>query len=66
MQYDNKKYAEEMNKFLEQKSATVTGVFSCKCYDIYGPFKLIGGLNKHPPDEKDIQNVVQFNENLLK
>lgn len=41
---DNKKYAEEMKKFLEQKSATVTGVFSCKGYDTYGPFKLIGGL----------------------
>ena len=58
--------AEEMKKFLEQKSATVTGVFSCKGYNTYGPFKLIGGLNKHHPDEKDIQNAVQFYENLLK
>ena len=62
---DNKKYAEEMKKFLEQKTATITGVFSCKGYDTYGPFKLIGGLNKHHPDENDIQNG-EFYENLLK
>ncbi len=62
---DNKKYAEEMKKFLEQKTATVTGIFSCKGYDTYGPFKLVGGLNKHHPDENDIQNA-EFYENLLK
>ena len=55
-----------MKEFCKQKSATVTVVFSCKGYDTYGPFKLIGGLNKHNPDEKDIQNAVQFFENLLK
>lgn len=63
---DNKKYAEEMKKFLEQKTATVAGIFSCKGYDTYGPFKVVGGLNKHHPDENDIQNAVQFYENLLK
>lgn len=31
----------------------------------YGPFKLVGGLNKHHPDENDIQNA-EFYENLLK
>ena len=54
-----------MKKFLEQKTATVTGIFSCKGYDTYGPFKLVGGLNKHHPDENDIQNA-EFYENLLK
>lgn len=49
-----------MKKFLEQKSATVTAAFSCKGYDTYGPFKLIGGLNKHHPDENDVNNAVQF------
>ena len=63
---DNKKYVEDIKKLLEQKSATITGTFSCKGYDTYGPFKLVGGLNKHHPDEKDIQNAVQFYENLLK
>ena len=58
--------AEEMKKFLEQKTTTITGVFSCKGYDTYGPFKLIGGLNKQHPDGNDIQNAVQFYENLLK
>lgn len=41
---DNKKYAEEMKKFLEQKSATVTGVFSCKGYDTYGHIHCIKRL----------------------
>lgn len=54
-----------MEKFLEQKSATVAGVFNCKGYDTYSPFNLIGGLNKQHPDENDVQNAVQFYETLI-
>ena len=36
------------------------GVFCCKGYDTYGPFKLIGGLNRSHPDAEDIAAVKQF------
>ena len=36
------------------------GVFCCKGYDTYGPFKLIGGLNRSHPDAEDIAAAKQF------
>jgi multimeric flavodoxin WrbA len=29
-------------------------------YDTFGPFKLIGGLAKGHPDDKDLENAVAF------
>jgi hypothetical protein len=38
--------------------------FSCKGYDTFGPFKLIGGLSKGHPDETDLENAVAFVKGL--
>ena len=40
------------------------GVFCCKGYDTYGPFKLIGGLNRSHPDAEDIAAAKQFYADL--
>lgn len=40
------------------------GVYYCKGFDTFGPFKLIGGINKHHPDEDEIKQAVQFYEGL--
>lgn len=50
----------------ENKQCTVKGKFSCKGYDTYGPFKLIGGIAKGHPDEKDLSNAVEFYRGLMK
>ena len=36
------------------------GRFQCKGFDTYGPFKLIGGIAKGHPDQKDIREAVEF------
>ena len=36
------------------------GNFSCTGFDEFGPLKLIGGLNKGKPDQKDVENAVKF------
>ena len=41
------------NKLLE-KGFNIVEEFSCKGFDKWGPFKLIGGINKGRPNEKDI------------
>ena len=40
------------------------GYFGCKGYDTYGPFKLLGGIAKGHPDEKDIADAVAFYKKL--
>jgi flavodoxin len=48
----------------KRKKAVEIGRFSCKGYITYGPFKLIGGLSKGHPDEKDLENAVAFFQGL--
>ncbi|MBD5552509.1 MAG: flavodoxin [Lachnospiraceae bacterium] len=46
------------------KNAIEIGRFSCKGYDTFGPFKLIGGIAKGHPDHKDLNSAVEFFKGL--
>ena len=54
-----------IEQILDKKHASVDGKFGCKGYDTFGPFKLVGGIAKGHPDDKDIQNAVEFGENKI-
>ena len=42
------------------------GIFGCKDFDTFGPLKLIGGLNKNRPNEKDFKNAIDlFEKNIM-
>lgn len=60
----NKKYNKSLHKLLTSKGAIVKGDFSCKGYDTFGPFKIIGGISKGHPNEKDLENAKKFASNL--
>ena len=45
---------------LLRKEFNVIGEFSCKGFDDYGPFKLIGGINKNKPDKNDLDDAKRF------
>lgn len=45
---------------LESKNKIVLGSFGCKAFDKFGPFKLVGGINKGRPDENDLENAKKF------
>jgi flavodoxin len=45
---------------LLDKCFEIIGDFSCKGYDNFGPFKLIGGLNKGHPNSEDIRKAKEF------
>jgi flavodoxin len=55
------KSIEEITK---KKHAVEIGRFSCKGYDTFGPFKLVGGLAKGHPDNKDLEDAVSFFKGL--
>ena len=57
---------QSIETILEGKHADLIGKFSCKGYDTYGPFKLVGGIAKGHPDEKDLTAAVDFYKGITK
>jgi flavodoxin len=51
---------------LKGKGLDVKGSFYCTGFDTFGPFKLVGGLQKGHPDEKDLENARVFARSLTK
>lgn len=49
---------------LREKGVNVIGEFSCLGFDTYGPLKLIGGISKGRPNEKDLENARAFARSL--
>lgn len=43
----------------------LVGRFSCKGFDTFGPFKLIGGVAKGHPDDRDLAAAVEFYKKLI-
>lgn len=43
-----------------ERSCRVLGTFGCRGYDTFGPFKLIGGIAKGHPDQKDLDAARAF------
>ena len=52
--------AKAMAEIAAQKNCPVLGEFSCKGFDTFGPFKLVGGIAKGHPDEQDLSNARRF------
>ena len=46
------------------KQCNELGRFQCKGYDTFGPFKLVGGIQKGHPTEDEIAEAVEFYKNL--
>ena len=52
--------AKALGEIAREKGCPVLGEFSCKGYDTFGPFKLVGGIAKGHPDERDLEHARQF------
>ena len=61
-QVHHKKLAE----VLVQKGFRIIGEYTCRGHITFGPFGLVGGLNKGRPDEKDLAEAAAFFKNLVK
>ncbi|MEU6878807.1 flavodoxin family protein [Streptomyces sp. NPDC046712] len=51
-------------RVLEGKGFEVAGSFSCRAFDTWTPFKLVGGLNKQRPNVGDLAAARAFAERL--
>ncbi len=62
---ENPKYAEALAESLTEHGFVVVGKFSCKAFDVWGPLKLIGGINKGRPNADDLKNAETFINRLI-
>lgn len=62
----NDNIGNDIKNIVEERGCSFEGKHGCKGYNTYGPWKIIGGMNKNHPDITDIQNAVRFIENNLK
>ena len=57
-------YHRPLKKKLLEKGFNIVGEFSCRGFDTVRPFKVIGGLNKGRPNEKDLEKARNFAKKL--
>jgi flavodoxin len=61
-------YGSDFNKAIKEKllkkNFDIIGNFSCRGFDTVGPFKLVGGISKGRPNEKDLKRAENFVKNL--
>lgn len=50
---------------LLEKGFDIIGEFSCRGFDTFGPFKLIGGISRGRPNERDLEQARNFARDLL-
>lgn len=53
-------YTNAIKNIAESKNAQIAGSYDCPGFDTFGPFKLVGGIDKGRPNEDDIKNAVSF------
>lgn len=58
-------FTDSIKEIAFEKEAIILGEYGCRGYNTYGPWKLIGGMNKNHPTEDEIQDCVNFYKNLL-
>lgn len=52
--------AKALTEIAREKNCPIRGEFSCKGYDTFGSFKLVGSIAKGHPDERDLENARSF------
>ncbi len=49
----------------QEKEAVILGKYGCRGYDTFGPFKMMGGIAKGHPNEKELQKAREFYQHIL-
>ncbi|MGW1074832.1 flavodoxin family protein [Streptomyces sp. NPDC002537] len=58
------RFSRPLVRLLEQKGFEVVDTFSCRAFDTYLPFKLVGGIRKGRPNATDLESARAFAEGL--
>ena len=62
---DHIRYGSQIEEIAQQTHCHCLGKFGCRGYNTYGPWKLIGGMNKHHPDPEELDAVCGFYAKIL-
>ena len=54
---DRASYTKDIKALVERKHGTYLGEYGCLGFDTFGPFKLVGGLQKGHPTEEEIEGL---------
>jgi len=60
----DKDYNKPLKEKLLERGFNIIGEFSCKGFDTWGPFKIVGGINRRSPNEQDFKKARKFAEKL--
>ena len=52
--------AAALERIAQEKGCSVLGTFGCRGYDTFGPFRLVGGIAKGHPDDRDLERARRF------
>ena len=61
---DRKGFTNSMKEIALEKQSVILGEYGCKGYNTYGPWKVIGGMNKKHPTEDEKLVAIEFFEGL--
>ena len=59
-----KNYFGSIRRVAEEKQCEILGEHLCLGFDTFGPFKLVGGIQKGHPTESEIRDAVAFYQGL--
>ena len=59
------RFTQSIRDAARRKNAIVVGEYGCRGYNTYGPWKLVGGMNKNHPSPEELSAGVCFFQSLL-
>ena len=59
------RFTETIKTAARKKGAIILGDYGCRGFNTYGPWKMIGGMNKGHPTQEEITEAVRFFESIL-
>ena len=62
---DQARYGAEIEEIARQTGCRYLGKYGCKGYNTYGPWKIIGGMNKAHPDARELEEACDFYETMV-
>ena len=57
-------FLKSIREIAEKKHCRELGAYHCLGFDTFGPFKLMGGIAKGHPDEKEVDEAIEFYRGL--
>ena len=61
----NTRFTESIKKAALRKNAVLMGEYGCRGFNTYGLWKIIGGMNRNHPNEREISEAICFYESLI-